>query len=258
MANGESVIDAVRRWLGRGVELVQWNDDGILALEKPAGVCSHPNRPGVSPGGLFRLPYDFQRQAYITEEGQLFYLLNRLDSATGGILVCVTNPHTARAVREAFRRRTVKKTYLAYVFGRMETGERIWHNHLTTNRIDQHVRTREGGDRVAISRVTVEGHFQCGDIPISRLRLQPMTGRTHQLRIQCALRRLPIVGDKIYGNFPLNRQFSSRVGRLALQLKSVAIKINYGPGRRHFSCESPRRNEFFAIEANFSRPSQRF
>lgn len=260
MADGGSDGTAhIGRWLGPGVQLVHLNEDGLFALEKPEGILCHPNRPGIGANTLFHLPYDPQRQAYVAADGMEFYLLNRIDSATGGLVIGSLNYTTAQLVRQAFRNRAVKKTYYAYVWGRLEVGERCWRNDLAVKKIGNHLRTSSGGDRTAISRVQMEMAFRLEDIDISRLKLHPLTGRTHQLRIQCALRHVPIIGDKIYGDFALNRRLKKLIGMSGLQLRSAAIEIPYEKNGSHviFRCESPNMADFCAIERCLSVSPQR-
>ena len=60
------------------------------------------------------------------------------------------------------------------------------------------------------------------------LRLIPKTGRTHQLRVQTAIRKMPIVGDKSYGNFRLNRVIAKETGVARLYFHSSTLKFKLG------------------------------
>ncbi|MDR1458152.1 MAG: hypothetical protein LBI37_01345, partial [Puniceicoccales bacterium] len=65
------------------------------------------------------------------------------------------------------------------------------------------------------------------NITLALLALKPITGRTHQLRAQCALHNLPILGDKTYGDFNLNRLFAkSNQSRMFLHSESLEIAYN--------------------------------
>jgi 23S rRNA-/tRNA-specific pseudouridylate synthase len=81
------------------------------------------------------------------------------------------------------------------------------------------------------------------------LALEPRTGRTHQLRHQCALRHLPILGDQTYGNFSLNRELARRFGtsRLFLHASSVELQLTLGNLRVDFAARSPVPDEFAAV-----------
>src|ERR1035437_10224593 len=80
-----------------------------------------------------------------------------------------------------------------------------------------------------------------GEPRVSLLRLEPHTGRSHQLRVQCAKRHLPIVGDQTYGNFPRNREFSKAAGTKRMFLHSLETSFDYEFNGRHhtFTAKAP-------------------
>jgi 23S rRNA-/tRNA-specific pseudouridylate synthase len=70
---------------------------------------------------------------------------------------------------------------------------------------------------------------------LTLLKLEPITGRTHQLRVQCAFHGVPIVGDGTYGEFVFNREFARRTGHKRMFLHAASLRIpSLG-----FSAESP-------------------
>lgn len=62
---------------------------------------------------------------------------------------------------------------------------------------------------------------------LSLIQLEPRTGRSHQLRVQCAKRHLPIVGDQTYGDFARNREFARRTGEKRMFLHSLETRFEY-------------------------------
>jgi tRNA pseudouridine65 synthase len=88
-------------------------------------------------------------------------------------------------------------------------------------------------------------HTKIGELLL--LEMNPKTGRTHQLRVQCAKRKIPILGDRTYGDFSLNRKFSQsfRDSRLFLHSASIMIKIKNNFGQTiEWKVESSMPNEF--------------
>jgi 23S rRNA pseudouridine955/2504/2580 synthase len=73
------------------------------------------------------------------------------------------------------------------------------------------------------------------------IRLQPQTGRTHQLRVQCALRGISIVGDKNYGDFTFNRKIAraTKVDRLCLHAGEIEFKLVVDGVTINFFADSP-------------------
>ena len=87
---------------------------------------------------------------------------------------------------------------------------------------------------------------RAGEQPLSLLRLEPRTGRSHQLRVQCAKRGTPIVGDQTYGDFARNRAFAKANGtkRLFLHSQETAFDYEYRGKRQTFVASAPLPEEF--------------
>lgn len=235
--------------LGRGVELLSRNDSGLMAFFKPAGVLSHPNTSKDIPRSLLMSPYDLKGEFYEVEAvgGERFkvWLLNRLDSATSGVLLCAVRPSVAEMVRQEFAEGRVRKKYHALVFGVFSPQRQVWRDRLRVAHEDGHLRAtaKEGVEAETEARL---GRFFSGRHPVSLIDMYPGTGRTHQLRVQCAKRKLPIVGDQTYGNFSLNREFAKVTGckRLFLHSAEISVTILLAGKAVKFSARSPLPGEF--------------
>lgn len=207
------------------VKIVEQQSD-ILLIYKPCGVLSHPNKSGICKQSLIQAPYDFSQQAYKTQEGPI-YLLNRLDSPTSGLVVLCTQTTIAKRIRRLFKEHKVKKTYQAIVKGRFIGTNICWQDKLLINKSDQHLRTyRTSNQEGVLAKTTVNliQNFNVHGETFSLLQLAPITGRTHQLRVQCAQHHYPILGDKIYGDFKCNRKLQAR--RLYLHAYSLEFMID--------------------------------
>ena len=241
--------------LGRGVQLLTHDAPGMVALAKPAGVLAHPNTAADQPRALLTARYALDGEFYEwTPSGApapvRLWLLNRLDSATSGVILAAANEPLAREVRAQFRRKQVRKTYNALVFGRPKVPRQVWHDRLMIEKHGGQVRTSGAGN------IPCESHMQIlhrveGPPALSLLQLEPRTGRSHQLRVQCAMRHLPIVGDATYGDFGRNREFAKACGSKRLFLHSLATRFEYEfAGRTHaFAAEAPLPAEFTAALA---------
>ncbi len=229
----------------KGVGLGACDENGLMAVEKPAGLMSHPNRGSDFGKALLAASYDSDEQAYRVErepgDETLVYLLNRLDSATSGLLLMTANPEVRTLVLEAFEGKRVRKVYEALVFGATRRGPPIWKDRLTVKRAEGGVRASSGGGLNAETRL-VRSTVIPGTPLLSLLTLMPLTGRTHQLRIQAAKRGVPIVGDRTYGDFQKNKQFARTKGIKRLCLHCSETELEYSLGRKnfHFSAKSKR------------------
>ena len=217
----------------RGTRIIKSDSNGLIAVNKPEGVLSHPNRKSDTGKSLLGAPYDADLQAYIVpggnnNESQFIYLLNRLDSSTSGALLFTISDATRAAVLEAFEKRRVTKVYQALVFGNAKAKGRqtIWKDRLQITRSGGTVRSSAGSGKSAETEL-ISARPVPGTPITSLLKLKPITGRTHQLRVQCAKRHLPIVGDRTYGNFQKNKLYARNKGIKRLCLHSSETKLEY-------------------------------
>jgi 23S rRNA pseudouridine1911/1915/1917 synthase len=163
-------------------------DEAMLVVDKPAGLPVHPSASYHRNTLTFLL-----RERYPVSTP---HLAHRLDRETSGVLVCARTLADERALKKAFERRQVEKTYLALVRGCMaeEQGE----IDLPLGRPDEGLHllmeVREDG---APSRTGYRVLARAPDHTLVSLR--PLTGRQHQLRVHLAALGHPIVGDKLYG-----------------------------------------------------------
>lgn len=225
--------------LGRGVEVVQRDAHGLVALSKPAGILSHPNSPADEPRSLLTCAYRTDGEFFEWPAGPLggagrLYLLNRLDSATSGVILAATGEKLATEIRALFQRRHIHKQYCALVFGVPSEGRQTWRDRLAVQKRGGQVRTQATGNIPAEAEMRVL-RSKRGDVPLALLSLEPKTGRSHQLRVQCAKRHLPIVGDATYGNFAANRAFAKATGQKRLFLHSLETRFDYAVGGRMVS-----------------------
>ena len=212
---------------------------GLLAVEKADGVLSPPNRTGRDRNALVQAAYDAEAEAY-REGDATWYLLNRLDAPTSGVILLATDREVAGLAREEFAAHRVRKHYLALVRGYPLRKRDNWYDCLETS-------NRGGRLRTEVARGRPNAHTvmllkdRSGDPPArALLQLEPATGRTHQLRIQCASRQLPIIGDATYGDFSFNKAFRKRLGsnRLFLHSWKTALTFTVAGQSVEFSASS--------------------
>jgi tRNA pseudouridine65 synthase len=222
------------------------HSSGILAIEKPAGILTHPNRPGIDSNSMLLAEYDQKTETYSWEGGRLI-LNNRLDSPTSGIVIACLEPKTAKALNQLFRDKRVHKDYLALVKGIPPTKRGDWRDRLERSQKDGQLRVSQGRGGFP-SRTTYERlQTTNSPYPLALLKLSPETGRTHQLRVQAALHRHPIAGDRTYGDFQFNREFQKATNAKRLFLHAHRIEFPVPGGGGNFSVESPVPGEFSSL-----------
>lgn len=227
--------------LQESVKLLAEHPSGILAVDKPSGIRSHPNKGRADDGALLRVVYDHDDECYCAEGGARWYLCNRLDAPTSGVLVLVTDPELAALVKRNFQERKVDKLYRALLRGRVRRPKENWRDRLKTRRTPEGLRSMVSvdGDQ-AITEMQLDRVSDTAPW-VSRVSLRPKTGRTHQLRVQAALRKTPIIGDATYGDFRFNRSWARRTGekRLYLHSEHVAFEVQWQGQTIRFSAEAP-------------------
>ena len=215
--------------LGPGVKVMKAGPAGLYALAKPGGVRSQPKEGGKDPHALLTCSYSFKDEAYHIppdKGGGKVWLLHRLDAGTSGVILVADQERTAMEVKQAFEKHRVKKKYVAMVFGKPKESSAIWRDKIQVTKEGGVARGRVGQGQSAEARMRLR---QSGTGPfgvLSLLELEPKTGRTHQLRIQCAQRGLPIVGDRTYGDFQKNRAFADKKGGSDLFLHAESVEIS--------------------------------
>lgn len=231
--------------LGKGVRVIESHDCGIILLDKPDGTLSMPNRDSEINRSMVCAKYDAKRECYFWVDAsgvsRELYLCNRLDSPTSGVVVCALNPLVADALNVLFRERKTHKSYLAVVGGVLKENRGEWRDRLGRERRNGKLMVDAADDGMpAYTRWTVLKR-RSQPIGLTLVRLEPGTGRTHQLRVQCSLRRHGILGDRNYGEFALNKRVKQWMGvdRLCLHAHRIAFELNVGRSRIQVDAESP-------------------
>jgi 23S rRNA-/tRNA-specific pseudouridylate synthase len=168
------------------------------------------------------------------------HLVHRLDSPTSGVLLATFSTELAVSLRKSFAERETRKTYYAIVREKGKARDGHWKDRLEEVREGGNLRVKAGRGHEALAKVTFERR-RVGRLGLSLVRLEPVTGRTHQLRVQASTRGFPIVGDRIYGDFALNRKIAraSRVERLCLHATSIELGFKHQGTSIKFYAESP-------------------
>ena len=169
--------------LGRGVRLITRDANGVAALAKPAGVLSHPNGPEDEARALLTCAYDQEQECFIWSDPpgreRRLWLLNRLDSATSGVILAAADGGVAAAIKAQFARKQVRKVYQALVFGRPTAPGQVWRDRLAVEKSGGTIRARAAGSLPVEARCTVVRRME-GNPPLALVRLEPRTGRSHQ------------------------------------------------------------------------------
>ena len=191
---------------GRNALELVYCDASLLAVNKPAGLLSVPGRGADKQDCL---------ASRVQAEFSDALVAHRLDMATSGLLLFARGTEMQCRLSQMFSERAIGKRYMALVSGRIESaaGEIVlpllcdW-----PNRPKQKVDHASG--KPSLTRYRVLAHDATTDA--TRVELEPVTGRTHQLRVHMAAIRHPILGDALY-----NEEANDSTERLMLHACSL-------------------------------------
>jgi 23S rRNA pseudouridine955/2504/2580 synthase len=213
---------------------VLFEDDGLLAIHKPAGVAVHGGS-GVSSGVIEQL-----RQA--RPLARMLELVHRLDRDTSGVLLIAKKRSALRHLQDQFRERETGKTYLALVRGVWPQKHKVIDQALQKYLLldgERRVRVVKADHPDAMRSVTlVKVHSvvsdPCASSPVaghtvpgvSLLEVTIKTGRTHQIRVHLSHAGHPIAGDDKYGDYEWNRQLI-RAGHSRMFLHAWRLEVRH-------------------------------
>ena len=164
-----------------------YEDEWLMAVEKPAGMLIHPSR-ACNSGTLANFVLGYYQK---TGQRSAFHPVTRLDRDTFGIVLLTKNAHIHALIQAT----PMKKTYHALTLGGPAEDSGAIDAPIARKPLPSLLREirEDGKPSLTEFRVLERGEKLC------KLELHPITGRTHQLRVHCAHRGYPIIGDPQYG-----------------------------------------------------------
>ena len=193
---------------------VLFEDDHLLAVDKPAGMLIHPSR-SQNTGTLANLVLGYYQK---TGQSSAFHPLTRLDRDTFGIVLLAKNSHVHTLLQNC----NVQKTYHAWVLGGPDTDSGIIDAPIARKPLPSLLREiREDGKPSRTHFAILEK--QDG---LTKLALQPITGRTHQLRLHCFHMGYPILGDPQYATEE-SRSLSQRLSLSSQLLCAHTLRLRH-------------------------------
>ncbi|MDN5796074.1 MAG: RluA family pseudouridine synthase [Intrasporangium sp.] len=210
---------------------VVYDDHDIVVVDKPAGVAAHPSVGWDGPdvvGGLVAAGFRISTSGAPERQG----IVSRLDVGTSGLMVVAKSETAYSRLKQAFRSRTVDKTYHALVQGLPDP---------VVGTIEAPIGRHPGHDykfavmrsgKVSVTHYEVIEAFR----HVSLLEIHLETGRTHQIRVHLAALKHPCVGDPLYGADP---RLAAKVGLDRQWLHARGLGFEHPASGEYVHFESP-------------------
>lgn len=173
---------------------IVFEDEHLIVIDKPAGMVVHPagrHRSGTLANALAH----HWNVAMASDPPIRPGMVHRLDRSTSGLMVVAKSQTALRRLTMQFQRKEIEKRYLALAHGRVEATEGMWEAPIGNDPTARPAWGVQDTGRPASTRYWVRTGFSEHTL----LELEPITGRTNQLRLHCSHFGHPIVGDDLFG-----------------------------------------------------------
>ncbi|MCQ9344392.1 RluA family pseudouridine synthase [Corynebacterium phoceense] len=210
---------------------VLYADDDVICVHKPVGVAAHPTLGWEGPtviGGLRAAGYTLSDGGPAERKG----IVHRLDVGTSGVMVVAASMRAYSQLKQAFKERTVKKTYHAVVQGLPDPIEGTIDAPIGRHPSSGWKFAVVDGGKNAVTHYKLLEAFR----EASLLEVHLETGRTHQIRVHMSATGHPCVGDPMYGCDP---NLAKRVGLNRQWLHAVKLGFTHPGTGKYFEVEAP-------------------
>ncbi len=202
-----------------------YEDEHILAVDKPAGMLIHPSRATMT-GTLANRVIGYYEK---TGQRSAFHPITRLDRDTFGIVLIAKNAHIHALLNET----ALKKTYHALVFSGPAESSGVIDAPIARKPLPSLLRFVSPEGKPSVTEFSVIDR----QADFCKLSLRPVTGRTHQLRVHCAYQGFPILGDPQYGS-KASLDYSQSKGLASQLLCAKQLEFTHPVTGEHLCLES--------------------
>lgn len=216
---------------------ILYEDEDILAVDKPAGLIVHPDgrtsEPSVSEWFVSKYPDSKEvGEPVVLNDGRVIErpgVVHRIDRDTSGVLLLAKTKRGHEVLKKQFQEREVEKIYHAFVHGKVKDDRGSINLPIARSASNfkkwSATRGRRGEEREALTYYQVLKRLP--ELGVTFVEAKPKTGRTHQIRVHFKAIHHPILGDKLYGGDksrekPLEAELGFK--RLALHARSITFK----------------------------------
>ena len=206
---------------------ILYQDEDIAIVDKPRGMVVHPAQGNWQGTMVNALLYHVKQLSSINGELRPG-IVHRLDKDTSGVMVVAKNDTAHRHLAHQIREHSVKRQYIALVHGIIKENLGTIEAPIGRSKVDRKKMAVMGDGRPAISHYEVMERFH----NYTLVKVQLVTGRTHQIRVHFSYIKHPVLGDFVYGS-----------GKNPFALKGQALHAAY------LGLQHPRTGEYVVFES---------
>ncbi|MDD2935411.1 MAG: RluA family pseudouridine synthase [Candidatus Pacebacteria bacterium] len=226
------MTDKDKKNISNGIKII-YEDENILAINKPSGLVVHSDgktkEATLADWVLKNYPEtEDVGEPLVLSTGEIIKrpgIVHRLDRETSGILLIAKNQKTFLFLKEQFQKRTIKKSYRAFVYGEMKNDDGIIDRPIGRSNKDFRMWSAQRGARGQMRTAVTEYNVLERSNGFSFVEVNPKTGRTHQIRVHFKAINHPIVSDSLYAP---KREKGLGFDRLALHSYSIEFSLPNG------------------------------
>ncbi len=208
-----------------------YEDEDIVLVDKPAGMVVHPGAGNFENTLVNALVYKYKNKLSSINGNLRPGIVHRIDKETSGILVVAKNNLAHSNLGEQFSNHTIKRKYLALVWGVIRPLNGKIKTLITRSKKNRQLMTvSDLSGKLAVTNYFTKKIYNIENIPkISLLEFELETGRTHQIRVHMAYKKSFILGDKQYGKKnikfkKIHKEFEKKLNQLNRQaLHAVSL-----------------------------------
>ncbi len=221
-------------------KFIIYEDKYILAIDKPYGISVHKgSKINLNIIDIFK---------YIYKNEEFLELVHRIDKSTSGILLISKNLNMLRFLHKNFKENKIKKKYIALINGIWPFNIKIIENYIFKNKYISYINKNNYNNNGKLSKTLffVKKYYS----KYTLLKIIPITGRNHQIRLQTSNLGYPIIGDNIYGNKKKNKFFLKKYKIKRLFLHSYFLSFFHPFFKKNINLYSNLNNNFLSTLNN--------
>ncbi|ADN69378.1 RluA family pseudouridine synthase [Mycoplasmopsis fermentans] len=222
---------------------IKYEDDDLVIINKPSNLVVHPSPGHYNDTLVNGLLYHFKNN--LSNENGLLRpgIVHRIDKDTSGLLIIAKNNKMHNSLTDMLKRHEIERSYLAIVRGLIENPLTKINLPIARNTVDRKMMSVHKEGKEAITFVHLLKHFYLDKEPMSLVRCELKTGRTHQIRVHLSYIKHPVYGDPTYGK---------SVDEFNQRLHAYKLKFIHPLTKKEICVYAPVPKEFDVADYDFN------